>query len=138
MMSVLLSLLLTLRGSACSRAALRLEVLALRHQLQVLQRARSPRLRLTPADRLLWALGTPRVWNQWRSAFVIVTAETVIAWHRRGFRLFWTWKSRRRPGQRLPTGITYGRLIQTCSASVASARLGWNAATPFSAFEPMV
>ena len=46
MTSVLLSLLLTLRGLAQSRAALHLEVLALRHQLQVLQRWRPQRLRL--------------------------------------------------------------------------------------------
>jgi putative transposase len=54
MMSVLLSLLLTLRGSARSHAALQLEVLALRHQLQVLQRTRPRRLRLAKADRWLW------------------------------------------------------------------------------------
>jgi putative transposase len=34
-----------------------------------------------------------RVWAEWRAALVIVKPETVIAWHRRGFRLFWTWKS---------------------------------------------
>src|SRR5947207_912547 len=44
------------------------------------------------ADRLLW-VWLSRVWTQWRSAVVIVRPETVIAWHRRGFRLFWTWKS---------------------------------------------
>ena len=35
-----------------------------------------------------------RVWRDWRSALVIVKPETVVAWHRRGFRLFWTWKVR--------------------------------------------
>lgn len=55
-MSVLLSLLLTLRASAHSRAALQLEVLALRHQLQVLQRARPGRLRLSKTDRYLWVV----------------------------------------------------------------------------------
>src|ERR1700704_1496212 len=97
MISVLLSLLLTLRGSARSHAALQLEVLALHHQLQVLHRARSPRLRLTAADRLLW-VWLAGVWNNWRTALVIVQPATVIAWHRRGCRLFWTWKSRRRTG----------------------------------------
>ena len=96
-MSILLSLLLTLRGNARSRAALQLEVLALRHQLQVLQRTRPRRLRLANADRWLW-VGLSRIWTGWRTALVIVKPETVIAWHRRGFRLFWTWKSRRRPG----------------------------------------
>ena len=98
MMSVLLSLLLTLRTSARSRAALQLEVLALRHQLQVLQRSRPRRLRLAKADRWLWTL-LSRLWTGWRTALVIVKPETVIAWHRRGFRLWWTWKSRRRMGR---------------------------------------
>jgi len=98
MISVLLSVLLTLRGSARSHTALQLEVLALRHQLQVLHRARSPRLRLTEADRLLW-VWLAWVWNNWRTALVIVKPETVIAWHRCGFRLLWTWKSRQRTGR---------------------------------------
>jgi putative transposase len=98
MMSVFLSLLLTLRGSAHSRAALQLEVLALRHQLQVLQRTRPRRLRLAMADRWLW-VGLSRIWTEWRTALVIVKPETVIAWHRRGFRLFWTWKSSQRTGR---------------------------------------
>jgi putative transposase len=56
MMSVLLSLLLTLQAWARSRAALQLEVLALRHQLQVLQRIRPRRMRLVKADRWLWVV----------------------------------------------------------------------------------
>jgi putative transposase len=98
MMSVLLSLLLTLRGSARSRAALQLEVLALRHQLQVLQRTRPRQVRLATADRGLW-VWLSRIWTEWRTALVIVKPETVIAWHRLGVRLFWTWKSRRRTGR---------------------------------------
>jgi len=74
-----------------SRAALQLEVLALRHQLGVLQRSMK-RPKLTSSDRLLWAW-LSSVWPAWRSALVIVRPETVIAWHRAGFRLFWTWKS---------------------------------------------
>jgi putative transposase len=95
MMSVLVSLLETLRGCVRSRAALQLEVLALRHQLHVLERSRSRRLGLTRADRLLWVWPS-RVWTDWRTVLVIVKPETVIAWHRRGFRMFWAWKSRRR------------------------------------------
>lgn len=113
MMSVLASVLLTLSGWARSRAALQLEVLALRHQLQVLQRARPPRPRLTLADRLLW-VWLFRVWNDWQTALVIVQPETVISWHRRGFRLLWTWKSRRRTGR--PTVAADVRaLIRTMS-----------------------
>ena len=97
-MAVLISLLVMLRDCVRSRAALQLEVLALQHQLRVLQRAQSPRLRLTPVDRLLW-VWLSRTWSQWRTALRIVKPETVIAWHRRGFRLFWAWKSRHKPGR---------------------------------------
>jgi len=57
------------------------------------------RVRLQKTDRIFstWLL---RLWPDWRSALVIVKPETVIAWHRQGFRLFWTWKSRhRQPGR---------------------------------------
>ena len=81
-----------------SRGGLQLENLALRHQLGVLQRS-VKRPRLAPADRLLWAWLCV-VWSGWRSALVIVKPDTVIAWHRKGFRLFWTWKVRRgQPGR---------------------------------------
>src|SRR5712692_1218591 len=98
MMSVFVSLLLTLRGWVRARAVLQLEVLALRHQLQVLERSRPQRLRLTRADRLLWVWFS-HTWTEWRAALVIVKPDTVIAWHRQGFRLFWTWKSRLRVGR---------------------------------------
>jgi transposase InsO family protein len=93
MLSLLMSLLQTMRVSMRSRAALQLEILALRHQLHVLQRSRRRRVRLTQADRLLWVC-LSRIWTDWRSAIVIVRPETVIAWHRRAFRRLWTWKSR--------------------------------------------
>jgi hypothetical protein len=54
------------------------------------------------------------VWADWRSALVIVKPETVVAWHRRGFQIFWTWKSRRRLGR--PTVAADVRvLIRTMS-----------------------
>jgi len=77
---------------------LQLELLALRHQLAVSERT-SPRLKLCPADRLLWVI-LSRILPTWRDALVIVKPETVVGWHRKGFRLFWTWKSRRRRGGR--------------------------------------
>ena len=81
-----------------SRATLQLENLALRHQLGVLRRS-VKRPKLTSTDRLLWAW-LCKVWIDWRSSLVIVKPETVIAWHRKGFRLFWTWKVRRgQPGR---------------------------------------
>ena len=98
MRSVIVSLLLTLRATLRDRAALQLEILALRHQLHVINRSRPQRLRLTHADRMLWVWLSKR-WNGWRGAVVIVRPETVLSWHRRGFRLFWTWKSRHRVGR---------------------------------------
>jgi putative transposase len=98
MLSVVTSLLATLRVSLHARAALQLEILALRHQLHVLQRSRRRRVHLTQADRLLW-VGLSRIWTAWRSAVVIVRPETVIAWHRRAVRRFWAWKSRHRLGR---------------------------------------
>ena len=47
---------------------------------------------------VLWAW-LSRTWGDWRTALVIVKPETVVAWHRKGFRLFWTWKSRGRTGR---------------------------------------
>ena len=64
MTSVLISLLAMLRGVVRSRAALHLEVLALRHQLHVLQRSRPRRLPLANADRWLWAW-LSQVWQGW-------------------------------------------------------------------------
>ena len=72
---------------------MQLEILALRHQLGVLQRRTNKRASLRTADRLLWVL-LSRAWAQWCSALVIVNPETVIAWQRKGFRLYWRWKSR--------------------------------------------
>ena len=66
MMSVVLSVLLTLRAWAYSRTALQLEILALRHQLQVLERSR-PRVRLEKSDRWLWVL-LSRIWTGWNRA----------------------------------------------------------------------
>ena len=81
--------------------------------LRSLVRSRRPSLRLTAADRLLWVWFS-RIWIEWRPALVLVQPDTVVAWHRRGFHLFWTWKSRRRTGR--PTVLAEVReLIRTMS-----------------------
>jgi transposase InsO family protein len=97
-MPIVVSVLMAIRSLMRSRAALHLEILALRHQVRVLERSRRPRIRLTAADRVLW-VWLSRTWTEWRAALVLVQPETVLAWHRRCFRLFWTWKSRRRTGR---------------------------------------
>ena len=51
------------------------------------------RPKLTASDRFLWAWRSS-TWRDWRSALILGKAETVIGWHRQGFRLYWNWKSR--------------------------------------------
>jgi putative transposase len=81
-----------------SRTALQLEILALRHQVCVLQRS-VKRPKLTATDRFLWGW-LSSVWGGWESGVLIARAATVIAWHRKGFGLFWSWKIRRgKPGR---------------------------------------
>jgi putative transposase len=99
MLIPLTALFATLSSVFRSRSVLQLENLALRHQIGVLRRSARKRPKLTPADRLLW-VWLSRLWSDWRSALAIVRPETVVAWHRAGFRRFWTWKVRRgRPGR---------------------------------------
>src|SRR5712691_8762687 len=93
MKGVLSSFLFMPRSCFRTRASMQIEILVLRHQLAVLQRRTNKRASLRTVDRLLWVL-LSRLWAQWRSALVIVKPETVIAWQRKGFRLYWRWKSR--------------------------------------------
>jgi hypothetical protein len=64
-------------------AQLRLENIALRQQLVVLQRSAPKRLKLTPADRIFWVC-LRHLWADWKSALMIVNPETVVAWHGKG------------------------------------------------------
>src|SRR5262245_57429563 len=75
-----------------SRLSLATEILVLRQQLLVLNRTvKRPRLRRR--DRLFWVC-LSRLWKDWRDALIIVKPDTVIKWHREGFRLYWRWKSK--------------------------------------------
>jgi transposase InsO family protein len=75
-----------------SRYNLSLEIIALRQQLGVLKR-KKPRPRLQIQDRIFWIL-LRRLWPAWKNVLVIIRPETVAAWHRAGFRLFWRLRSR--------------------------------------------
>jgi len=86
-----------LRQLLQSRAALVAENLALRHQIVILQRS-VKRPRLHRRDRIFW-VWLSRLWRGWRSSLLVVQSETVIRWHRQGFRLYWRWKSRSRCGR---------------------------------------
>jgi putative transposase len=80
-----------------SRSDTALEVLALRQQVAVLKRKR-PRPVLSSLDQLFWTT-LRRRWSRWVDVLLIVKPETVIGWHRAGFRLFWRWRSRPRVGR---------------------------------------
>lgn len=94
---------------------MQLEILALRHQLAVLQRQKK-RARLRATDRLLWVV-ISRLWKQWPSALLIVKPETVIGWHRKGFRLYWRWKSRAGKLGRPPVNHETRELIRQMSSA---------------------
>jgi hypothetical protein len=91
----LLRLLLgSFRHLFSSRRNLWLENLALRQQLMVFKRRRS-RPKIGNLDKLFWLVARC-FWCQWKSALILVTPETVVRWHRTGFRLYWRWLSRNR------------------------------------------
>jgi len=114
MLIFLTTLLGTLSSMFRSRAVLELENVALRHQIGVLQRSAKKRPKLTRADRLLW-VWLSRTWRDWRSALAIVRPETVVAWHRAGFRRFWTWKVRRgQPGRPVISRELRGLIRRMC------------------------
>ena len=98
MVGILSQLLLAIRSRFTRRARLGAENLILRQQLVVLQRKSSARLRLWNIDRLLmvWLY---RLYPSLLDAIIIVQPETVIRWHRRGFRAYWHWKSRQVGGR---------------------------------------
>jgi putative transposase len=99
MFTIISSLFFVLRRGFRTRVALHAEILALRHQLLVLQRSnRGNRPRLSLVDRIVW-VWLSRLWSGWQSALVVVKPETVIAWHRKGFRLYWRWRSRHPQGR---------------------------------------
>ena len=89
---------LALVGLFRSRASLAAEVLVLRHQINVLRRNSPKRQTFSTADRLI-LVGLYRLAPTVLSALAIVKPETVIKWHRAGFRSYWSWKSRRGGGR---------------------------------------
>ena len=97
MLPFVLAMIAAARVFFQSRTDVAVEVLALRQQVAVLKRkrARPPLCRL---DRLFWTV-LRATWSRWKDALVIVKPETVVGWHRAGFRLYWRWKSRARGGR---------------------------------------
>jgi len=93
--TLLRALMAWMRGSHASRDA---EILFLRQQLLVLKRSAPARPRLRNSDRLIF-VWLYHLFPSLLEAAVIFEPETLVRWHRGGFRLFWRWKSRRRAGR---------------------------------------
>ena len=102
-----------LLGLVRSRRSIEAENLALRHQLNVLRRRIPSKPKLAVVDRLLF-VWLYRLFPSVLNAVTIVQPETIIRWHRTGFRLYWRWKSRSRGGRpKVPLEIR--RLIREMS-----------------------
>ncbi|MSO94085.1 MAG: transposase [Rhodospirillales bacterium] len=95
------------------RARLGVEILALRHQINILRRKAPRRVLLTSVDRLIF-VSLYRLVPTIRDALAIVKPETVVRWHRAGFRVYWRWKSRS-CGGRPKTAVEICRLIREMS-----------------------
>ena len=87
----------TLAGLFRRRHDLLVENLLLRHQLQIALRSR-PRPDLKTRDRFLWLL-VRSIYSDWKRHLILVKPETVLRWHRRGWRLYWRWRSGRHLGR---------------------------------------
>ncbi len=94
MKTLLAPLLFTLAGLLRSRTLLHLEILSLRQQLAMAAARDHRRLRSRGHDRLFW-VWLYRIWPGCLATLVVFRPDTLIRWHQRGFRLYWTWKSRR-------------------------------------------
>jgi hypothetical protein len=98
MVSFLGLLLHVLASPFRSQARLEAEIVFLRHQLNLLRRRRPAKPRLTTADRLLF-VWLYRLVPSLLNAAVIIQPDTIVRWHRAGFRSYWRWKSRSRGGR---------------------------------------
>src|SRR5665811_1031784 len=88
-----------------SRSRLEAENLFLRHQLNIALRRAPPRLRLHGSDRALLVWMT-KLWPSLFGAAQVIQPETILRWHRAGFKIFWRWKSRNRAGRpRIDRGL---------------------------------
>src|SRR4029450_9852251 len=116
MMAGMITLILTglLRGIRTQRSLV-FENLALRHQLAVLQRT-APRPRLRTADRLFWVL-LSRLWSGWTDAVSVGQPAAGSRWEGTGFKLVWTWKSRRNgPGRPTVAPVVRGLIRRMSKA----------------------
>jgi transposase InsO family protein len=110
---MLKTILRTMFSMLKSRETLILENAALRHQIEVLQR-NSTRPALRWRDRAFWDI-LSCLWPDWRRSLFIVQPDTVVKWHRQGFRFYWRWLSRPRWRGRPKVSPAVRKLIREMS-----------------------
>jgi hypothetical protein len=122
MKTVFLPLFTTLREILRNRASLHFGMLALRQQLAMVATRDRKRLRFRQSECILW-VWLYRMWPECLGTVRVFKPDTLVRWHRRGFRLFWTWKSRCRRGGRPTVDPKVRVLIRTMSRD----NVGWGA-----------
>jgi len=122
MKTILVPLLATLVDLLRSRASLHLEMLALRQQLAMVAHRDNKRHHFRPSERIFW-IWLYRLWPSCLQTLAIFKPDTVVRWHRKGFRLYWSWKSFRRWGGRPAIDPDVRELIRTMSRN----NIGWGA-----------
>jgi putative transposase len=106
----ILRLLFDILGLFKRQSDLVLENLALRQQLSIYHHTIA-RPRIRRRDRIIWVLFS-KLWKDWRDALIFVKPQTVLRWHKRGFKLFWRFKSRQRGPGRPPLESKTRKLIE--------------------------
>jgi len=96
----LIALFRSLKNLLRSRAQLQLKITALEQQLIVFKK-RNPRPKLSRIDRIVW-VWLKRLWRNWKEVLYIVKPDTVVRWHRLGFKLYWRHISQKRTGKGKP------------------------------------
>ncbi len=122
MKTILITLGATLADLLRSRASLQLEILALRQQLAMVADRDRKRLSFHKSERIFW-VWLYRLWPACLQTLKIFKPDTLVRWHRKGFRLYWTWKSRPRQGGRPAIDPDVRKLIRTMSRN----NIGWGA-----------
>jgi putative transposase len=122
MKTILVPLITTLVDLLRTRASLHLEMLALRQQLAIVANRDNKRLRVRSGERIFW-VWLYRLWPSCLQTLAIFKPDTLVRWHRKGFKLYWTWKSRRYQGGRPAIDPDVRELIRTMSRN----NIGWGA-----------
>lgn len=122
MNSILKPLVATLIGLLRNRAMLHLEIIALRQQLAMISEQDRKRIRFHGHERLFW-ISLYRCWPGRLQTLRVFKPDTLVRWHRKGFRSYWRWNSRHGRGGRPSIDLDVRQLIRTMSRD----NVGWGA-----------